>query len=276
MLLLIGSVSPVVAPVVGGQLLQLSGWRLIFLALTVLSAAVLLASFKGFSESLPDALKHEAATSRQSGPRRALRDYSLLLHDRQVILFSCVNALVFAAMFVYISGSPFVLESEYGLSAQQYSITFAVNGLGLVAAAQLNSRLVRRRAPLTLLKAGVAVTAFGAVALVTEHMASNSLWPLLAAFFVIVSSLGIVMPNAVTLILENQADRAGSASGLLGCVQFLLGGLAAPVVSVLGSGSETSLGWGILTLATGAALATIAGSHLRRRPNPGSDLSTSS
>jgi MFS transporter, DHA1 family, multidrug resistance protein len=226
-LLLVTGLAPILSPLAGAQILRLSGWRAIFVALAVLSFVVLIACLRALPESLP--------------PHRRLRPtgsaYLRLLKDRHLMGYALTNAFVFAAMFAYISGSPFVLQTIHGLSAEQYSLVFAVNALGLVAAAQASGRLVRRFDPRSLLRAGVLGATAGGIALLAFVTTGAGLWPLLAALFVVVTSVGLVLPNALTLALENHGDHAGAAAAVLGFAQYLFGGLAAPLVGFQGSSS---------------------------------------
>ena len=231
LLLLVTGLAPIVSPLAGAQILGLSSWRGVFVALAVLSAAVIVACIVGLPETLPP-------SRRQSGgPRATGSVYVRLLRDRPLMGYVLTNAFVFAAMFAYISGSPFVLEDIHGLSPQQYSIVFAVNALGLVAAAQVSGRLVRHVNARLLLAGGVIGSAAGGVALLILVTLGAGLWPLLAAFFTVVTSVGLVLPNAAALALEEHGSHAGAAAALLGCAQFLFGGLAAPLVGLYGSHS---------------------------------------
>jgi len=231
LLLLVTGLAPILAPLVGAQILRFSGWRGIFVALAVLSGAVLIACMSALPESLPPHL-------RQPGGLRATGSvYVRLLADRQLVGYALTNAFVFAAMFAYISGSPFVLEDIHGLSPQQYSLVFGVNALGLVAAAQASGRLVRHIEPRLLLASGVIGSAAGGVALLVVTSTGAGLWPILAAFFIVVTSVGLVLPNAAALALEKHGSHAGAAAALLGFAQFLFGGLAAPLVGIHGSHS---------------------------------------
>lgn len=227
LLLLVTGLAPVLSPLAGAQILRVSGWRAIFVALAVLSFVVLLACVRALPESLPP---HRRRTS-------GLRVYGRLLKDRRLVGYALVNAFVFAAMFAYISGSPFVLQTIHGLSAEQYSVVFAVNASGLVAAAQASGRLVRYVETRSLLAAGVIGAAGGGVALLVSVATGAGLWPLLASLFAVVASVGLVLPNALTLALENHGDHAGAAAALLGFAQFLFGGLVAPLVGFQGAGS---------------------------------------
>jgi DHA1 family bicyclomycin/chloramphenicol resistance-like MFS transporter len=245
LLLLVTGLAPILAPLLGAQILRLSSWRGIFFALAVLSGAVLVACIGALPESLP-------AERRQPGGLRATGlVYARLLKDSRLVGYVLTNAFVFAAMFAYISGSPFVLEDIHGLSPQQYSIVFAVNALGLVAAAQASGRLVHHIDARSLLGYGVIGSAAGGVALISFVATGSGLWPLLVAFFVVVTSVGLVLPNAAALALEDHGAHAGTAAALLGCAQFLFGGLAAPLVGLYGS--ENSMPTAAVMAALGVA-----------------------
>ncbi len=261
-LLLVTGLAPILAPLAGAQILQLTSWRGIFIALAGLSACVLLACLRSLPESLPRD-RREAGGLRASGAA-----YAGLLADRRFVSFVLMNALVFASMFAYISGSPFVLENIHGLSPQQYSVVFAVNAFGLVAAAQVSGRLVRRVDAGLLLGIGVVGSAAGSLGLLFSVIVGTGLWPVLAAFFVVVTSVGLVLPNAAALALEDHGAHAGTAAALLGCAQFLLGGLAAPLVGILGDDSALPMAavmaaLGILAAVTLVALKGPAVSHRR-------------
>jgi len=229
LLLLVTGLAPVLAPLLGAQVSNVAGWRAVFIALAVLSGLVLGACIVALPESLP-------AHSRQPGGVRAASSvYVRLLKDRQLVRYALSNAIVFASMFAYISGAPFVLENLHGLSPQQFSLVFAVNAVGLVAAAQINGRLVRHVDARVPLWGGVAGSAVGGLALLLLAVNDAGLWPLLVGFFIAVASVGLVLPNAAALALENHGPNAGAAAALLGFGQFLLGGLAAPLVGIRAS-----------------------------------------
>jgi len=251
LLLLVTGLAPVFAPLVGAQILRLSGWRGVFVALAVLSGALLLACIGALPESLP-------AHRRQPGGLRATGSvYVRLLTDRHLVGYALTNAFVFAAMFAYISGSPFVLEDIHGLSPQQYSLMFAVNAFGLVAAAQASGRLVRHIDAQVLLGIGVIGSAAGGVALLVFVTAGAGLWPMLAAFFTVVTSVGLVLPNAPALALEGHGSHAGAAAALLGFAQFLLGGLAAPLVGFHGSNSAIPMAGVMAGLGVAASITLV-------------------
>ena len=141
-------------------------------------------------------------------------------------VLSC--GLVFAAMFAYIAGSPFVLQEIHGLSATEFSLVFGVNAAGIMAMSAVSGRLVGRVGPARLLAAGLAVQATGALVLLASVLAGDGLPGVLLGLFLVVSSVGLVFPNASALAMADHPDRAGSASALLGLCQFVFGAAASP------------------------------------------------
>ncbi|MFC5108948.1 multidrug effflux MFS transporter [Kibdelosporangium philippinense] len=222
-LMLITGLAPILAPVIGGELLRFTSWRGIFVVLSVFGALLLLSTVLGLPETL-------AAERRQPAQLRpVLRSYGGLIRDRVFLGYCLTSALLFAALFAYISGSPFVLQDLYGLSPQQYSWVFGVNSIGIAIAGQFGGWLVGRFPPRRLVAAGLAVGLTGGAGLVAAIAAGAGLVLVLIPLFLIISSVGVVMPNAAALSLADQADNAGAASALIGITQFIVGGGLAPL-----------------------------------------------
>jgi Bcr/CflA subfamily drug resistance transporter len=140
MLMLVAGSAPILAPVIGGQVLRVTSWRGVFVVLGLFGAALLVASALGLRETLP-------ADRRRSGELRdTLRTFGGLLTDRVFLGYALASGFAFAALFSYISGSPFVLQQLFGLSPQQFSAVFAMNAVGIVVSGQVNGRLGRARA----------------------------------------------------------------------------------------------------------------------------------
>jgi DHA1 family bicyclomycin/chloramphenicol resistance-like MFS transporter len=156
-------------------------------------------------------------------------------------------------MFAYIAGSPFVLQEIYGLSPQLFSVIFGTNAFGLVIASQVNGRLVGRVPPARLLVAGLIATATGGAALVSVvTIGGIGLVGILPSLFVVVSSLGFVMPNATALALSDHPRIAGSASALLGVLQYAVGAAVAPLVGAFGTATALPMAVVIGTLGCSA------------------------
>ncbi|MBF8795581.1 multidrug effflux MFS transporter [Pseudomonas monteilii] len=234
-LMLVMGLAPILAPMLGGVLVNLAGWQSIFLALGLFSAACLLAVSLGLPESLP------ADTPRQplSG---ALRQYLRLLGDRVFLGHALTGGIAIAGMFAYIAGSPFVFIKLYDVPAEHYGWLFGTNAAGFILMAQVNARLLAKRGPAFLLAR--AVWLYLAAALVLLTMAAlrpAQLWPLLVPLFVCIASLGCIIPNASACAMSGQGGRAGSASALMGCLQFSVAAGAAALVGVLHDGSAVPM-----------------------------------
>ena len=249
-LMLVNGLAPILAPIFGGQLLRVTSWRGVFVALAIIGAVLLLAAATGLRETLPRGHRQPG------GVGVTLATFRRLLTDRGFIGAALPNGLAFAAMFAYISGSSFVLQEVYGATPQQFSFMFGANALGLVIAGQVNGRVVGRVAPSTLLTAGLCSSAIGGLALLLVVGSGRmGLVGVLPALFVLVASLGLVMPNAAALALAGHPRVAGSASALLGVLQYVVGAAAAPLVGLAGAGTAAPMGAVIATLIV-AALVT--------------------
>ncbi|TMR91845.1 multidrug effflux MFS transporter [Nonomuraea basaltis] len=235
-LMLVSGLAPILAPIAGAQLLAFTSWRGVFVALSVAGLVLLLAVLPGVRETLP-------ADQRESGGlRHTVRTFWQLLRDRSFMGYALTGGLAFAAMFGYISGSPFVLQEVYGATPQQYSLIFGLNALGLTVMAQVGGRLSGRVPPASLVVAGLAIGLAGAGLLLTAALAGLGLWGIVAGLFVIMCGQGLVLPGTGALALGSQpAQVAGSASALLGVLQFALGAAAAPLVGMVGAGTAVPM-----------------------------------
>jgi len=249
-LMLVTGLGPILAPVVGGQLLALTSWQGIFVLLTVLSGLLAALVFVALPETLP----LERRT--RQGLARTVGTMAELLRDRAFLGYALAGGLTFGALFAYISGSSFVLQRIYGLSPQEFSLAFALNGLGLIAASQVNARIVEQVGPKRLLRGALACVVTSATALLVVVLIGGlPVWALLVPMFAIVSSLPFVLPNTTALALADHASVAGTASALLGVIQFMIGAIAAPLVGVAGPDSAVPMGIVMVTLAFGALVA---------------------
>lgn len=241
LLMLVNGLAPILAPLIGGQLLRLTSWRGVFATLAVIGTLLFLAAALGLRETLP-------RRSRQSGGVRAtLATFRALLADRFFVGYALSCGLAFAAMFAYIAGSPFVLQEIYGVSPQIFGVLFGVNALGIMAAGQVNGRLVGRVSPRRLLIVGLVASALGGIGLLAAVAWGVGLVGVLPALFLVVASVGFTSPNATTLALSGHPRTAGSASALLGVLQYAIGAAAAPLVGI--GGARTALPMGLVIAA---------------------------
>jgi DHA1 family bicyclomycin/chloramphenicol resistance-like MFS transporter len=234
-LMLVMGLAPILAPMLGGLLVNAYGWQSIFLVLTVFSALASIAVAIGLPESMP------ADHPRQplSG---AFGQYRRLLGDRIFLGHALTGGIAIAGMFAYIAGSPFVFIKLYGVPAEHYGWLFGINAAGFILTAQVNARMVGRFGPAWLLSRAVWVYLAAAVVLLAVAcLHTEKLWPLLVPLFVYIASLGYIIPNASACAMAGQGRRAGSASALLGCLQFSVAAGSAALVGVLHDGTAVPM-----------------------------------
>jgi DHA1 family bicyclomycin/chloramphenicol resistance-like MFS transporter len=248
LLLIVNGAAPILAPILGAQLLHVTTWRGVFAVLAAIGVVLLAAAGRWLPESLPP-------DRRQTGGARAmLRDGRKLLADREFGGYALASGFAFGAMFAYISGSPFVLQAKFGVSPQLFSLIFAINGLGIIATGQVSRWLIGRVSPRALLTVGLTGSALGGLTLLVAALAGAGLPLILPGLFVVVASTGFVLPNATALALARHAHDAGSASGVLGLAQFAIGAAAAPLVGVAGPHTDLPMAIVICGLGIGARL----------------------
>ena len=235
-IVIIGGVAPLVASLTGAQMLRLLGWQGPFVALTAISVLVLACVALWLPESLP---RERRVTG---GLRTALRTMAGLTRDGRFMGYTFTGALVYMAFFAYLGGSSFVLQHDYDISATTYSVLFAVNAVGMLAAGQANHRLLARFSPRSLLAAGlIAFAAAGVAVLVSALTGALGLWGLALPFFVIVSGMGVILPDLTALALSLHPEVAGTASAYFGGLRLGLGALAIPLIGLSGTVSATSM-----------------------------------
>ncbi|MGO8887342.1 MAG: multidrug effflux MFS transporter [Streptosporangiaceae bacterium] len=248
LLLVVNGAAPILSPIIGAQLLRVTTWRGVFAVLALIGVVLLLCVVLWLPETLPPARR------RTGGLRDVARTSALLLRDREFSRCALAGGLAFGAMFAYISGSPFVLEAKFGISPQLFSLLFAINGTGIICAGQASRLLVGRLSPRSLLTIGLTMTASGGVLLLIAALTSAGLPLILPALFLVVASIGLVLPNATALALDQHADQAGSASGVLGVTQFAIGAVTAPLVGVAGPHTDLPMAVVICILGVSAWL----------------------
>ncbi|MFG3438590.1 multidrug effflux MFS transporter [Nonomuraea sp. NPDC047897] len=249
-LMLVSGLAPILAPIAGAQLLAVTSWRGVFVALSLAGLVLMLAVLGGVRETLP------VGERQGGGLRHTTRTFGRLLRDRPFMGCALTAGLSFAAVFAYVSGSPFVVQEVYDASPQQFSLVFGLNALGLTVMAQIGGRLSGRVPPVRLIRTGLALALLGGAMLLAAAVAGLGLAGVVAGLFVMMCGQGLVLPGTGALALAGQPSQvAGSASALLGVLQFALGACSAPLVGLVGSGTATPMAAVILGLVVAAAAA---------------------
>jgi DHA1 family bicyclomycin/chloramphenicol resistance-like MFS transporter len=249
-LMLVMGLAPISAPFIGGQLLLAFSWRAIFWLLAGFGLLCFVLVAFGLPESLP------AERRRRDGLGQALAIYGRLLADRQFLGYALSGGFVTAGMFAYISGSPFVFIELYGVAPEHFGWIFGSNALGLISVSQLNRWLLGRYRSEAILSTALVIYAIAGMLLAL--MAATGLGGmlgLLPPLFVCVASVGLVGPNTTAAAMAPHGQIAGSASALLGTLQFLVGAGAGALVGLLDNGTALPMA-GVIALCGIAALTT--------------------
>jgi len=248
MLMLVSGLAPIIAPLMGGYLLLYSDWRTIFWVLTIFGFICLLMVIFYLPETL-------SADRRMSGGLgKVIVAYRRLLTTKNFIGYALSGGFISAVMFAYISGSPFVFIELYGVAPHHYGWLFGINAFGLICASQLNRWLLRRYSNITILSTMLWIIATSGLALVLiASTDTGGLIGLIIPIFFCVSSIGLVFPNAVASAMAPYDKIAGSASALLGTLNFAIGAVAGSLIGVLHTGTAMPMA-GIIGLCAVAAL----------------------
>lgn len=249
LLLLVMGVAPVLAPLIGGQIVAWFQWRAVFWVLTAAGVVGL----TGAIWRLPET--HRSENTRSLALKSVAGSYYFLLKDRTFVGYALTGALSLAGLFAYIVGSPFVFIQLFHVAANHFGFFFGVNALGFILAAQINVRLVRRfetgvviqRVLLIQIAAGVLLTAGTAAGLI-------GLYGTAALLFIYVSSIGCLFPNTTAMAMAPHGDRAGSASALVGVLQFAVAAITASAVGAANNGTALPMAAGVGLAGAGAYL----------------------
>ena len=223
----LSAVGPIVAPVLGAQLLMWTGsWRSMFILMGVVAAVLLVAVALLVPETLAPADRHTG------GLRDIGITFTRLIGDRVFLGYALTVIFAYSAMFAYLAAGSFVLEEQFGLSARGYAIVFAVNSVGLLSLGFLNARLVRTRAPRRLLIAALAAATLAAGVLAIAVLGTGwGLAAILPMLFIVVATRGMITPNAMVLGVQ-RSSATGAASAILGAFMFAGGIIVTPFVGL--------------------------------------------
>ena len=255
----ITSLAPVVAPLLGGVIATVAPWQAVFWGLAGFGLLMLACSVFVVPETLPASRRH------RGGLRAVIGASKAVMRTPSFMAYALTFGFVFGSLFSYISASSFVIQNVVGLSALAYSAVFAVNAGGAIAGAIINTRLVDRVEPRTILRTAIVVACAVNVIGLGLVLAGITGWTTLVHLFLNQSCLGFIMGNAVALAQSRVPGRAGSGSAVLGLVQFLFGGLVSPLTGVAGQHSAVPMAVSMAVCSTMALAGVLVARHWARR-----------
>jgi len=235
-LMLVMGLAPILAPLIGGQLLVMFGWRSVFWLLTAYACVwlVLVAMF------LPESLPSERRRRQPVGA--VLATYARLARDRTYMGHVLSGALIFAGLLAYIAGSPFVFIELFQVPPERYGLFFGTNAIGIIAASQVNrwlaGRVDARRIVGVMLSVAIAASL---VLLADAYTGFGGFGGILVPLFCFITCHGFVLPNTTALAMAPHGQVAGSASALLGTIQFVLGSTTGALVGIFANGTAIPL-----------------------------------
>lgn len=242
LLMLVGNLGPIVAPIAGAIILAFTDWSGVFLVLSCIGIVlVLMVSWK-LEETLPEEKRVPSDFS------QVVKNFGSLFRDREFTGYAFTQGLIVAGIFAYVSGIPFVYQNIYGVSPQVFSLLFGVNGVALIIGSQLVGRLADFISETTFLKMGLFTANIAGAVLLAALLLKAPLIAVAIPIFLFIASLAVISSTSFTLAMEKQGHIAGSASALLGLLPFVLGSLTAPLVGI--AGEYTAIPMGVIMFAT--------------------------
>lgn len=227
LMMVVSSLAPMLSPTFGGILLQYFSWQSIFTTLFVLGILIFLMVLFGLKESAPH-LKGKKFSN-----KAMIQSYKAVLSDKKFLVYVFVAALALAAMFAYITGSNFVFTHFFGISELDFSILFGVNALGFVIFANVNAKLVQSKDPEKILAVSLMIMFASTLILLINSFLYPNFWLFELSIFTSIAMLGFIAPNTTTLAMARFKEHSGTASALLGMVQFALAGFISFLVGAI-------------------------------------------
>jgi DHA1 family bicyclomycin/chloramphenicol resistance-like MFS transporter len=247
----ITSVTPLISPLAGSAVISFTSWVGVFIFTGIVGIYLTIMTVWKIKETL----RVEQRVS--SNFSELLKNYKTLLLNGTFMGYALASGILFAGVFAYISGSPFIYQKIYGVSSQMFSILFALNGISLMLGAQLVKQLAGRMTERRIFLIGLALSFITSILVLIAVFFHAPLYALVISLFLFNSSIGIIGPISFTLAMESQGHIAGSASALLGIMPFLLGSVTSPLVGLAGEYSAIPLGVIIFTTSLLAVLVNV-------------------
>ncbi|MDP1875158.1 multidrug effflux MFS transporter [Phenylobacterium sp.] len=250
LLMLIMGIAPIVAPLLGGVILQLAGWRAIFWVLVAFGLIVGAFALFRLEESRSEAT---AAQARAENPFSA---FAALLRQRRLVGYALAGALNGATLFTYIAASPVLLIEVYGISPANFGWVFGLNAAGVIGASQVNRYLLRYAGPdQVLARASQIAVGLGLLLALAAVTGIGERWSVLPLLFLILATYGFIQGNTMAGALSVDPSRSGSVSALMGGASFGVGAVAASLTGLAYDGTPGPMGIAMALALAGSALA---------------------
>lgn len=226
LMMVVSSLAPMLAPTFGSIFLDYFSWKAIFGVLFGLGILLFLMIMFGLDESA------KIDKTLNLNPKSVWQNYKFILKDRRFRIYIFSAAFALAAMFAYITGSPFVFIEYFGLSGKEYGIIFGINALGFTIFANINAKIVQKLSPYQILPyAFLSMLCLAILLTIAGFMKLEFIYIEILIFFV-VGSLGFIVPNTTTLAMARFKQKSGSASAILGTTEFAIAGIISFIVGV--------------------------------------------
>lgn len=236
-LVLVMAIAPIAGPLIGGQIIRLSTWHSIFWLLVVIGALMFI-SLNGLPETLPEDKRVKASLA------GAFRNYRSLLTNGRFMRYTLSLTFYYVGAYAFITGSPFVYISYYHVDPQHYGWLFALNIIGVMAMSVVNRRLVQRHALEQLLKYATMLAALAAVALaLLVKLESGGIVAIIVSIFLLFSMNGIIAATSTAAALDAVPNIAGSASALIGALQYGSGIISSLLLAAFSDGTPWTMAW---------------------------------
>ena len=259
-LALVSGLAPIIAPVIGSQLLRIIDWRGIFVFLAAYGVVVLLAAIFFLVETQPPARRGDL------GHSTARERYKALFNDRIFVGVIIVAGMTFSGLFAYLSSSSFLFQEIYNFSPQQFGLLFAINSVGIVIGVQTSSRLAKYIGPQWILLGAVGLMFLAALTIVSLNLAHAGLMGILVPLWFFILACGFAFPCQQVLALAGHGGEAATAASLMGAVNFGLAGLLSPIVGLFGI--HNAIPMGTMMLATSLVSLVVIGALIRPKTVP--------
>ncbi|WP_174848071.1 multidrug effflux MFS transporter [Yersinia artesiana] len=257
-LMIIMAIAPIAGPLLGGQMIKNTSWHAIFWLLAIIGVLMLI-SLRWLTETLPEEKRVKASLS------SAFHNYYRLLTNAKFMRFTLCLTFYYVAAYAFITGSPFVYITYFGVDPQHYGWLFALNIVGLMAVSMVNRRMVHRYPLESLLKFAISVATLAAVVLaVATGLSIGGISLIVGTVFIFFSMNGIIAATSTAAALDAVPDVAGSASALMGSLQYGSGIISSLLLALLSDGTPWTMGWIIAVFTVASALIALTTGMTKR------------